>query len=345
MDISMKKLLLALSLASTFTHLSVSADDFVAAEIINKNYDQLTNTSPRASRLEGINLSSYVVDENGQVSDIEIVASLGQKKYQREVLDYVSKLNYKSAQINGSAVPTAKTITVSSQNVHASFSNDQASPAFFDDYEKASQLIDEKKYNEAKAYITELENEHTKNTVEIVLLAWLKSQHSYFVQDWKSFDKSIYEAFLFRDNLPDQIKKRVIKNALQWFISKQDYVRAYDAIDALGDIESITFSEENRAQLLAQVNDIYKNSGAINQQITLESEKAVLPLLSKGTVELSASKPLSKVQLRCENKVVNYNTNEIDKILISKNDIRCGLLIKSAQAQTVTLKQTGESFL
>ncbi|MEI8641666.1 hypothetical protein P4S68_13420 [Pseudoalteromonas sp. Hal099] len=68
--------------------------------------------------------------------------------------------------------------------------------------------------------------------------------------------------------------------------SKQDYVRAYDAIDALGDIESITFSEENRAQLLAQVNDIYKNSGAINQQITLESEKAVLPLLSKGTVEL-----------------------------------------------------------
>ncbi len=103
MDISMKKLLLALSLASTFPHLSVSADDFVAAEIINKNYDQLTNTSPRASRLEGINLSSYVVDENGQVSDIEIVASLGQKKYQREVLDYVSKLNYKSAQINGSA--------------------------------------------------------------------------------------------------------------------------------------------------------------------------------------------------------------------------------------------------
>lgn len=341
----MKKLLLALSLASTFTHLSVSADDFVAAEIINKNYDQLTNTSPRASRLEGINLSSYVVDENGQVSDIEIVASLGQKKYQREVLDYVSKLNYKSAQINGSAVPTAKTITVSSQNVHASFSNDQASPAFFDDYEKASQLIDDKKYDEAKTYITELENEHTKNTVEIVLLAWLKSQHSYFVKDWKSFDKSIYEAFLFRDNLPDQIKKRVIKNALQWFISKQDYVRAYDAIDALGDIESITFSEENRAQLLAQVNDIYKNSGAINQQITLESEKAVLPLLSKGTVELSASKPLSKVQLRCENKVVNYNTNEIDKILISKNDIRCGLLIKSAQAQTVTLKQTGESFL
>ncbi len=75
----MKKLLLALSLASTFPHLSVSADDFVAAEIINKNYDQLTNTSPRASRLEGINLSSYVVDENGQVSDIEIVASLGQK--------------------------------------------------------------------------------------------------------------------------------------------------------------------------------------------------------------------------------------------------------------------------
>mgnify|MGYP000007579383 FL=1 len=93
------------------------------------------------------------------------------------------------------------------------------------------------------------------------------------------------------------------------------------------------------------MNDIYKNSGAINQQITLESEKAVLPLLSKGTVKLSASKPLSKVQLRCENKVVNYNTNEIDKILISKNDIRCGLLIKSAQAQTVTLKQTGESFL
>ncbi|KTF12039.1 energy transducer TonB [Pseudoalteromonas carrageenovora] len=341
----MKKLLLALSLASTFAPLSVSADDFVPAQVINKNYDQLTNTSPRASRLEGINLSSYVVDENGLVSDIEIVATAGQKKYQREVIDYVSKLNYKSARLNGGAISSAKTITVSSQNVHASFSNDQASPGFFNDYEKASQLIDDKRYDEAKTYITELENEHTKNTVEIVLLAWLKSQHSYFVQDWQSFDEHIYEAFLFRDNLPDQIKKRVIKNALQWFISKQDYVRAYDAIEALGDIESITFSEQNKAQLLAQVNDIYKNSGDINQQILLESEQAVLPLLSKSEVELKTEKPLSKVQLRCENKVVDYDTSAIDKIVISKNDVRCGLLLKSAQAQTVTIKQSGESFL
>lgn len=341
----MKKRLLALSLASTFTLPPVSADDFVPAQVINKNYDQLTNTSPRASRLEGINLSSYVVDENGQVSDIEIVATAGQKKYQREAIDYVSKLNYKSARINGNAVPTAKTIKVSSQNVHASFSNDQASPGFFDDYKKASQLIDDKKYDEAKTYITELENEHTKNTVEIVLLAWLKSQHSYFVKDWEKFDKHIYEAFLFRDNLPDQIKKRVIKNALQWFISKQDFVRAYDAIDALDNIDSIIFSEQNKAQLLAQVNDIYKNSGEISQQISLESEQAVLPLLSKSEVELKSDKPLSKVQLRCENKVVNYDLSTIDKIEISKNDVRCGLLIKSTFAQTVTLKQSGKSFL
>ncbi|KPZ53367.1 Gram-negative bacterial tonB protein [Pseudoalteromonas sp. P1-13-1a] len=341
----MKKRLLALSLVSTFTLPPVSADDFVPAQVINKNYDQLTNTSSRASRLEGINLSSYVVDENGQVSDIEIVATAGQKKYQREAIDYVSKLNYKSARINGNAVPTAKTIKVSSQNVHASFSNDQASPGFFDDYKKASQLIDDKKYDEAKTYITELENEHTKNTVEIVLLAWLKSQHSYFVKDWEKFDKHIYEAFLFRDNLPDQIKKRVIKNALQWFISKQDFVRAYDAIDALDNIDSITFSEQNKAQLLAQVNDIYKNSGEISQQISLESEQAVLPLLSKSEVELKSDKPLSKVQLRCENKVVNYDLSTIDKIEISKNDVRCGLLIKSTIAQTVTLKQSGKSFL
>ncbi|TMO72695.1 energy transducer TonB [Pseudoalteromonas sp. S3776] len=341
----MKKRLLTLSLASTFTLPPVSADDFVPAQVINKNYDQLTNTSPRASRLEGINLSSYVVDENGQVSDIEIVATAGQKKYQREAIDYVSKLNYKSARINGNAVPTAKTIKVSSQNVHASFSNDQASPGFFDDYKKASQLIDDKKYDEAKTYITELENEHTKNTVEIVLLAWLKSQYSYFVKDWEKFDKHIYEAFLFRDNLPDQIKKRVIKNALQWFISKQDFVRAYDAIDALDNIDSIIFSEQNKAQLLAQVNDIYKNSGEISQQISLESEQAVLPLLSKSEVELKSDKPLSKVQLRCENKVVNYDLSTIDKIEISKNDVRCGLLIKSTFAQTVTLKQSGKSFL
>ena len=341
----MKKRLLALSLASTFTLPPVSADDFVPAQVINKNYDQLTNTSPRASRLEGINLSSYVVDENGQVSDIEIVATAGQKKYQREAIDYVSKLNYKSARINGNAVPTAKTIKVSSQNVHASFSNDQASPGFFDDYKKASQLIDDKKYDEAKTYITELENEHTKNTVEIVLLVWLKSQHSYFVKDWEKFDKHIYEAFLFRDNLPDQIKKRVIKNALQWFISKQDFVRAYDAIDALDNIDSITFSEQNKAQLLAQVNDIYKNSGEISQRISLESEQAVLPLLSKSEVELKSDKPLSKVQLRCENKVVNYDLSTIDKIEISKNAVRCGLLIKSTFAQTVTLKQSGKSFL
>ncbi|WP_165721535.1 MULTISPECIES: energy transducer TonB [unclassified Pseudoalteromonas] len=341
----MKKLILALSLTCTFTQLSVFADDFIPAEVINKNYDQLTNTSSRASRLEGINLSSYVVDKSGQVSDIEIVATVGQKKYQREVMDYVSKLNYQSAKLNGEAIPVAKTITVSSQNLHINFSNDKASRGFFNDYEQASKLIDEKKYDEAKSRIDELENEHTKNTVEIVLLAWLKSQHSYFVQDWKSFDQHIYEAFLFRANLPDQIQKRVIKNALQWFISKQDYVRAYDAIDALGNIESITFTEQNKEQLLTQVNDIYKNSGDIKQQFSLASEQAVMPMMSKSEVKLESELPLSKVQLRCENKVVDYDTNTIDKIVISKNDLRCGLLIKSAQAQTITLKQSGESFL
>ncbi|QCU74047.1 energy transducer TonB [Pseudoalteromonas distincta] len=341
----MKKLILALSFTSAFTQLPAFADDFVPAEVINKNYDQLTNTSPRASRLEGINLSSYLVDENGQVSDIEIVATAGQKKYQREVMDYVSKLNYKSAKLNGETIPVAKTITVSSQNLHAGFSNDKASRGFFNDYEQASKLIDEKKYDEAKSRINELENEHTKNTVEIVLLAWLKSQHSYFVQDWKSFDQHINEAFLFRGNLPDQIQKRVIKNALQWFISKQDYVRAYDAIDALGNIESITFTQQNKEQLLAQVNDIYKSSGDIKQQIELLPKQAVLPLLSKSEVALEAQMPLTKVQLRCENKVVNYDISTIDKIVISQNDVRCGLLIKSAQAQTVTLKQSGDSFL
>ena len=126
----MKKLILALSFTSAFTQLPAFADDFVPAEVINKNYDQLTNTSPRASRLEGINLSSYLVDENGQVSDIEIVATAGQKKYQREVMDYVSKLNYKSAKLNGETIPVAKTITVSSQNLHAGFSNDKASRGF-----------------------------------------------------------------------------------------------------------------------------------------------------------------------------------------------------------------------
>ncbi len=137
----------------------------------------------------------------------------------------------------------------------------------------------------------------------------------------------------------------MIKNALQWFISKQDYVRAYDAIDALGNIESITFTQQNKEQLLAQVNDIYKSSGDIKQQIELLPKQAVLPLLSKSEVALEAQMPLTKVQLRCENKVVNYDTSTIDKIVISQNDVRCGLLIKSAQAQTVTLKQSGDSFL
>ena len=45
----------------------------------------------------------------------------------------------------------AKTITVSSQNLHAGFSNDKASRGFFNDYEQASKLIDEKKYDEAKS--------------------------------------------------------------------------------------------------------------------------------------------------------------------------------------------------
>jgi hypothetical protein len=97
--------------------------------------------------------------------------------------------------------------------------------------------------------------------------------------------------------------------------------------------------------LLAQVNDIYKNSGDINQQIAIETDQAVMPLLSKSEVVLESTMPLSKVQLRCENKVVNYNTSAIDKIVISKDDLRCGLLIKSAQAQTVTLKQSGYAFL
>jgi hypothetical protein len=344
MDNQMKKLSIALSILPALTCVPVMAD-FVPAEVVKDNYNKQTNTSSRVSRFEGLNLSSYVVNESGQVSDIEIVASIGQDKYKREVVEYVSKLNYKSAQVDGKAVPSAKLITVTSQNLHLGYTNDKATHGFFNDYETASNLINEKKLDEAQSKIIELERDHAKNTVEIVLLSWLKSQHSYFTQDWIGFDKHINNAFLFRDNLQDQIKVRVVKNALQWFISKQDYVRAYDAIDALGNIKAFVFTDENKQQLLAQVNDIYKNSGDINQQIAIETDQAVMPLLSKREVVLESIMPLSKVQLRCENKVVNYNTSAIDKIVISKDDLRCGLLIKSAQAQTVTLKQSGNAFL
>jgi hypothetical protein len=343
----MNKILLKMSIACgvLLTQSPVLANDFTPPKLAVKNYNQLTNHSSRASRLEGLNISSYVVDKNGQVTDIEIVATAGEKKYQREAIEYISKLNYENAVLNGEAIPAAQSITITSQNVHLAFSNDKASLGFFNDFGKASALIEQQKLTEAKALINEIESEHTKNTVEIVLLSWLKSQHDYFAKDWVGFDKHIYEAFLFKNNLPDQIKKRVIKNALQWFIYKQDFVRAYDAIAALGDIESMTFTDENKQQLLSQVNDIYKHSGDILQKIYLQSEQAVMPLLSKSEIELESDSPLTKVQLRCENKVVDYDTSAIDKIVISNNDLRCGLLIKSAQAQTVTLKQSGDIFL
>ena len=107
-------------------------------------------------------------------------------------------------------------------------------------------------------------------------------------------------------------------------------MRAYDAIDALGNIKAFVFTDENKQQLLAQVNDIYKNSGDINQQIAIETDQAVMPLLSKSEVVLESTMPLSKVQLRCENKVVNYNTSAIDKIVISKTPyIMMGFLLLS----------------
>ena len=314
---------------------------YTPAQVI-ENKNESFPKSYSGSRLEGWALLSYVVAKDGSVNDIALLSQSTVVDTQAEAQRYLNNLVFSPAIKGEQPVESGYLFTYQAGKYFTGYANDKASRGFLNEYDEVNSFIKEKNFKAAEAGLTQLFADHTKNTAEQALFAWLKSQFYYFQQQWQGFDEQIKIAYLLRAQLPTELHYSVVKSALQWFIYQQDFYLAYNAINALGNIEGKVFTSENKLATAKQVDDILAQTTQIKTVITLQEQQLQYFSLSRANIVLENAQNLEQVELRCANQVIKFSPSKQIAYAIDPASRRCGLLLKSRKSEQLTLTQTGE---
>jgi len=314
---------------------------YTPAQVI-ENKNESFPKSYSGSRLEGWALLSYVVAKDGSVNDIEVISHSAVVDTQAEAQRYLNNLVFSPAIKGEQAVESGYLFTYQAGKYFTGYANDKASRGFISGYDDVNTLIKEKNFKEAELELAQLFTDHTKNTAEQALFAWLKSQFYYFQQQWQGFDEQVKVAYLLRAQLPTELHYTVVKSALQWFIYKQDFYLAYNAINSLGKIEGKVFTSENKLATTKQVDELLAQTTVINTEITLHDQQVDYISLSRANIVLENAQNLEQVELRCANQVVKFSPSKQIVYAVDPASRRCGLLLKSKKSEQLTLTQTGE---
>ena len=328
------------ALARDVNDLGVDVQAATSAYIV-KNSNKRYPGSYNGSRLEGWALMSYVVDTQGKAKDIEVIIASDTRGSEENAEKYLTNLEFAPATKEGKTVEGGYLFSFEVGKYFNGYSNDKASRGFINEYDEINKMLQAKEFDKAEQALAELYKDHTKNTSEQALFAWLKSQYYYHQQQWFGFDEQLSVAYLLRAKLPTDIQYLVAKSALQWYSFKGDFNLAYNAIYALDNIEGKQFSEENKLATIKQIDDLLARTPQINSQINVSKDKLSYLSLSRGSIKIEGASDVSKLQIRCADQVIDLEASESVNYVIDEQSRRCGLLVKSASPAEIKVKQTG----
>ncbi|MEC8206262.1 MAG: energy transducer TonB, partial [Pseudomonadota bacterium] len=188
------------ALARDVNDLGVDVQAATSAYIV-KNSNKRYPGSYNGSRLEGWALMSYVVDTQGKAKDIEVIMASDTRGSEENAEKYLTNLEFAPATKEGKTVEGGYLYSFEVGKYFNGYSNDKASRGFINEYDEINKMLQAKEFNKAEQALAELYKDHTKNTSEQALFAWLKSQYYYHQQQWFDFDEQLSVAYLLRAKL------------------------------------------------------------------------------------------------------------------------------------------------
>lgn len=316
--------------------------------VLKENTNPIVRETVLEGRLEGYALLSYIIDEQGQVSDIEpFISSTIKDPYKNAELFY-SNLRYSPAQTAEKTIKSASITFFEDSIAFLGDNNNNVRKGFLNHYSRLQKLIAGRALNDAEIALETLHDEFTKNTNEQALYHYLASQFWQIKQDWTRYEFHVTHAFTLRDKLPLEYRQFATQNMLQWYMYAQQFSDAKEVAQAFAHLNGVNVKPETVSKAVDEVVAVAAQQLNINQQIEFQylTTRVLNPIRSDINLKLLQG-PLERMQLRCTFHVESFDVNSLENqnnvsLTIKPEFGPCHLLLKGNTSTILNVAQTGK---
>lgn len=341
-----KPMLWAATLLCLNTEL-VHANTASKAPKLLENTNPIVNETDLEGRLEGYALLSYIINEQGQVSDIEPFINSTIKDPIKNAITFYGNLQYAPAETGGLAIKSADISMFEDSIAFLGDNNNNVRKGFLNHYSKLQKLIAGRALSDAELALATLHDEFTKNTNEQALYHYLASHFWQLKQDWSRFEFHVTHAFTLRNKLPLEYRQYATQNMLQWHMYAQQFSDAKNTAEAFAHLNGVDVKPDTVEKAVDEVLAVAKQQTHIEQQLGFQylPTRVLNPVRSDIKVKLLQGS-FERMQLRCTFHVESYNTSNS----VSNNEVSltikpefgpCHLLLKGDKSTLLAVSQTG----
>jgi len=316
---------------------------FVPAKLTKNLNPKGTQSTTNLSRVEGWTLMSYIIDDNGLPTHIEIINSSNNGKYTNDSINFLKNFRYSPAIYMGEKTLSAKTFFLKHDNSFIGSNNDGISVGFRLRYERAYKLISENKFDDALEVLDNLQDSNAKNLTEQALSAWIHSLYFFHQKNWLAYRDNVLEAYQLREYLPVKMAIKSTENLLQWQMFQKEYSDAVYTLSSMKNIKSAKMDDSSYNATLQPILDIFKNDASVEINTTLSEGKAWLHKLPRSNINLTTiSGEVKLAELRCDNRWHSFDSPNNVNFKIPKNHLNCSILVKGKAGTKIKFIEHGE---
>lgn len=181
--------------------------------------------------VEGYVKLSYMINPDGHISNIEVLASVGPRQMVDYTVDAVQHWTYEPATLKGKPVATCRTLLMTFRNPHE---DPVARPAVVGAYQGAMRAIKDGKWDDASAILADARKQEDINLYENGMLANLQSLIALQKGDMLEAHRlSVLALSYSSQSLPRGVKRTLLETRARSAAMTGDIVDALDAVDEL----------------------------------------------------------------------------------------------------------------
>ncbi len=297
---------------------NASAQLTVKAKQVTREPPKFPKTELRKGREAWVHVT-YCIDESGQVTNISILDSIGNEKFDRAAIETVENWQFEPALHNGEPVWQSRNNVLVTFAIE--FDERGATSKFIRSYRKLQKLMDEDNLPEADALFWEMYENFDLNLYELAKLWSQRVRYEAKIGDWNKLEMALYRATASHG---EWIEKSSYAQLLQLRIKVELQLGKYhEARHSYEDLAGVVGEDSQdvlalrpafaRLETMIDGDDVLKVDAEIRRrgECTYCNDSWTITPLRKHFTLANIKGTLSSIEMRCDNKRYESDVTEM----------------------------------
>jgi TonB family protein len=321
-------------------------DELIDAVVLERTAPRFPSTAMQLGR-EGWVLLSYLVGEDGTVTDAMVEDSTGERGFERAALDAVENWRYDPATLNGTPIMQGQTHVLIFFVLEGGKS---ASQRFVTAYQEAAQQLAANELEAAAETLAEIETTIKSNLYEDALFWWLRSLYveASAPENRDEIKREVRRAIGYEEQFlpPDMLVTAIRRLYVMQFQDGEiaDAMETFEILETSETAKTATSYEATYQEMSGHVQEIralVSGSDVLVSRAEIGSNGYWFQQLLRGTFSVEAiDGELSNLDLRCKRRAAKFDSVPGNEILtVPDGWEKCSVYFKGDPGTTFVLNE------